>query len=85
MKKSILTSAAVIFIGLATFAQDNGKCTKKCNTGDGRTTAKTAAADKQTAGNEWLYGLKCSSRNVACQGDGKKTNQKQPAKARTVK
>ncbi len=30
MKKLILTSATVLFIGLTAFAGDGGKCAKKC-------------------------------------------------------
>ncbi len=30
MKKLILTSAAILFIGLTSFAQDGSKCAKKC-------------------------------------------------------
>ena len=31
MKKLILTSATILFIGLTAFAQDGTKCTKKCD------------------------------------------------------
>lgn len=84
MKKSILTTA-VLFIGLAAFAQDNGKCTKKCNAGYQKAAAKATAADKKNGSNEWMYGLKCSSHNAACQDDGKKTGGKQVAKAKAAK
>jgi len=68
MKKLILTSATVLFIGLTAFAQDGGKCDKKCAKGNEckKECSKDGVCNKKCGMNECTADMKCNKDNANC-------------------
>jgi len=65
MKKIILTSATILFIGLSSFAQDCGKCTKKCEKkSDMKECIKEGNCNKKCGMNECSADMKCKKDNA---------------------
>ena len=65
MKKLILTSAAILFIGLTSFAQDGGKCAKKCEKKcDIKECVKDGGCTKKCGANESASNMKCNHDNT---------------------
>ena len=86
MKKLILTSAAVLCIGLTTFAQDNGKCQKKCDKKcDQKETANNATANKPFVTSPWAAEAKCNPENGKCKSNCSTTGEKKGCKTTNAK
>lgn len=65
MKKLILTSATILFIGLSAFAQDCGKCTKKCEKKcDMQECIKDGNCNKKCGMNACTADMKCKNENA---------------------
>ncbi|HMG15270.1 MAG TPA: hypothetical protein VK590_07495 [Saprospiraceae bacterium] len=60
MKKLILTSATILFIGLTAFGQDGGKCAKKC----GNKSNQTQCSKEQTCNG--VYSLNAFTPEKKC-------------------
>ena len=80
MKKLILTSVAILFIGLTSFAQDCGKCAKKCEKKcDIKECVKDGGCTKKCGTNESAATMKCNYDNTKscakkCKTDESKSN-----------
>ena len=86
MKKLILTSATILFVGFTAFAQDGSKCSKKCdNKSDQKGCMKEGTCNKNVEKNDWASGLKCNPDNTNCKKDCKATCEKKDGKAIGVK
>lgn len=67
MKKLILTSATILCIGLTSFAQDGGKCSKSCEKKcEVKDCSKDPECKKKCAPSESTVGTKCSKDSKSC-------------------
>ncbi len=63
MKKIILTSATILLIGISSYAQDGGKCSKNCdNTSNQKQCAKELTCND-------VYGLNAFAPKKKCMND----------------
>ncbi len=81
MKKLILTSATVLFIGLSAFACDGSKCTNKCeNKNNQKECKKDASCEKKCSGNQSSVDFKCKKDNENCKKQCTMNGEKKGAK-----
>ena len=79
MKKIILTSASVLFIVLSAFAQEGGKCDKKCIKKCDQKECVKECVPKWGMGE--CASVKCDKESVNCRKDCKAGSVKEETKA----